>query len=202
MQSYLLFTSAFLVSVATPGPDIMVVIGKALALGRVSRCLPLISGIIAGKLLLLAAAFLGLSVLASALGSLFVVVKLGGAAYLAYLGVRLWRRPPRDGFDIGHFESGAAREIGLGLAMSIGNPIAILFYAALLPNVVDVERATFGTAAILMAIVGASTLFVYIAYALLAARARFLFRSSAAQQRVNRTSGAAMVGAAVLIAAR
>lgn len=202
MQSYFLFTGAFLISVATPGPDIVVVVGKALAAQRASRCLRLISGIITGKLLLLAVALLGLSALAAAVGSFFVLIKFAGAAYLAYLGVKLWRRAPRKPVDLPAFTSSAAGEVGLGLAMSLGNPIAILFYAALLPNVIEVENVTLATAGILTAIVLFGTLLVYMAYALLAARVGGLFASPSGQMRVNRTSGAAMVGAAMLIATR
>lgn len=180
----------------------VVVVSKALAGRSATRCLPLITGIIFGKLLLLVAALLGLSALAAALGSFFIAVKLAGAAYLAYLGVRMWRRDPRDGFDLSVGEAGPAKEVALGLAMSLGNPVAILFYAALLPNVIEVESVTASSAALLMAIVSGCTIAIYMAYATLAGRAGALFQSQSAQRRVNRTSGAAMVGAAVLVAAR
>lgn len=202
MQGYLLFTGAFLVSVATPGPDVAIVVGRGLADSSVARCLSLIAGIISGKLLFLVAALLGISALAASLGPLFMAVKLAGAAYLAYLGITFWRRSPRDGFEAANTEAAPATEVGLGLAMSLGNPLAILFYAALLPNVVDVESVSLGMAFILMAIVGGCTFAVYGAYAAGATRVGALIRSEAAQRRVNRAAGAAIVGAAAFIALR
>lgn len=203
MQSYTLFSTTFLISAATPGPDVVVVVSKALAGKRASQCLPLILGILAGKLVLLTTALLGLSALATALGSFFVGIKFAGAAYLAYLGMRLWRRPPRDEFEVLDVRpSGATKEVGLGLAMSLGNPVAILFYAALLPNVIDVRNMHLGSAGALAAIVCICTLATYCGYAMLASRVGGLFRSSRGQRRVNRTSGAAMVGAAFLVATR
>lgn len=202
METYLLFAGAFLISVATPGPDVVVVVGRALAARRASKCLSLIAGILVGKLLLLAAALYGLAALAATLGSLFVAVKFAGAVYLAHLGIKMWRRPPREWADVPDSEAGPAKEVALGLAMSLGNPVAILFYAALLPNVIDVQSATPATVGVLMAIVGLCTLAVYMAYAMSAARVAGLFRSPVAQRRVNRTSGTAMVGAAVMVATR
>jgi threonine/homoserine/homoserine lactone efflux protein len=202
MQSYLLFAGAFLISVATPGPDVAVVISRALALRSAVRCVPMIVGIVAGKLLLLIAALLGISALAAALGTLFIAVKLAGAAYLAYLGVRMWNRPPRDEIGLSIGAAGPLREAALGLAMSLGNPLAILFYLALLPNVIDVGHATPATGAILIAIVIGCSVAVYFAYAFLAGRFGALFRSSSAQRRVNRTASTTMIGAAVLVAIR
>jgi threonine/homoserine/homoserine lactone efflux protein len=202
MPSYLLFAAAFLISVATPGPDVAVVVSRALALRDARRCLPMIVGIILGKLLLLIAALLGLSAIAAALGSLFVAVKYVGAAYLAYLGVKMWRRTPPDTAPIPTSETIRVKEVALGLAMSLGNPLAIFFYAALLPNVIDVTSVSPAGAALLMAIVTGCSVFIYVAYAFLAGRASGLFRSFSAQRRINRTSGVAMVGAALLVAAR
>ena len=202
MQSYLLFAGAFLISVATPGPDVAVVVSRALALRDAVRCIPMIVGVTVGKLLLLLTALLGLSALAATLGTLFIAVKLAGAAYLAWLGVQLWRRAPRDEIEPPITATGPGKEAALGLAMSLGNPLAILFYAALLPNVIDIARVTPASAAILMAIVSGCTITVYMFYAFLAGRVGALFRSESAQRRVNRTSGATMVGAAFLVATR
>jgi threonine/homoserine/homoserine lactone efflux protein len=50
MQSYLLFTAAFLVSIVTPGPDVVVVASKASSAGSAGRCLALIFAALAAQL--------------------------------------------------------------------------------------------------------------------------------------------------------
>ena len=77
----------------SPGPAWAAVV--ATSLGRGFRpAAAMAVGIAAGDVLFLLLAVSGLALLAEALGSLFVLVKLAGAGYLVWLGVRLWRRPP------------------------------------------------------------------------------------------------------------
>lgn len=201
MHGYILFALAFLVSVATPGPDVLAVVGRALAARRATQCAGLILGIIAGKLILLSAAFLGLVAAAKVLGPFFVAIKLAGGVYLVFLGIRLWRQSLPEPQAEQATES-PARDSAVGLAMALGNPVAILFYAALLPNTVDVTQAGLPGFAVLAAIVTGCTLAVYELYAALAARVSSLFRGQAARRRLNRASGAVMIGAGVAIAVR
>lgn len=204
MEAYLLFAAASALSIASPGPDVFAVIGRALGGGGVRACAGLLLGIAAGKIILLTAAFLGLIALAEALGPLFVIVKLGGAAYLIYLGVKLWRRPVQDGGSKGTRSPRASLvgEIALGLAMSLGNPLAVLFYAAILPNVFDVSGVTLAGYLGLCAIVVLNAFAINGGYALLAGAAGRALRSASAQRLVNRTAGGTMIGAGVAIAAR
>ena len=201
MHGYILFALAFLVSVATPGPDVLAVVGRALAARRATQCAGLILAIIAGELILLSAAFLGLVAAAKVLGPFFVAIKLAGGVYLVFLGIRLWRRSLPEPQAEQAPES-PARDSAVGLAMALGNPVAILFYAALLPNTVDVTQAGLPGFAVLAAIVTGCTLAVYELYAALAARVSSLFRRQAARRRLNRASGAVMIGAGVAIAVR
>ena len=203
MEGYWLFAAASALSVASPGPDVFAVIGRALG-GGARACAGLLLGIAAGKVVLLTAAFLGLVALAQMLGPLFVAVKLAGAAYLVHLGVKLWRRPV-DGGDLpgaGPARPSLAGETALGLAMALGNPVAVLFYAAVLPNVLDVGGVTPAGFAGLCAIVVLNALAINGGYALLAGAAGRALRSPPARRLLNRTAGAAMIGAGVAVAAR
>jgi threonine/homoserine/homoserine lactone efflux protein len=88
------------------------------------------------------------------------------------------------------------------LAVTLGNPKVMVFYLALLPNIVDLNAVTvlgwlelsLATLAILAVVFGS--------YVLLAARTRRLFTSEHAMRRVNRGSGVFMASAAVAIAAK
>lgn len=200
-HGYLLFALAFLVSVATPGPDVLAVVGRALAARRRLQCAGLILGIVAGKLILLTAALLGLVAVAKLLGPLFVAIKVIGGLYLIYLGIRLWRRQSGE-IPADEAPGSLARDSAAGLAIALGNPVAILFYAALLPNSVDVASATFDTFIVLAAIVGGCTIAIYALYAGLAARIGYLFRGRTARRRLNRGSAAVMIGAGVAISLR
>lgn len=94
------------------------------------------------------------------------------------------------------------RMFAAGLMVTLGNPKIMVFYVALLPNLVDLGRiGVFGwaelcaTAIVVLAIVD-------LGWALVAARARALFGSPHAMRIANRTSASVMAGAALAIASR
>jgi threonine/homoserine/homoserine lactone efflux protein len=88
------------------------------------------------------------------------------------------------------------------LLLTLANPKTILFFVALLPTVIDLASMNLlrfveisaAMCLVLPAVLGA--------YAFLAARARELFTTPKAVRRLNRSSGMAMAGAAVVVATR
>ena len=95
LLSVLLLAGAMFVLAATPGPGVFATVARALASGFVPAA-ELVVGIVIGDLVYLLLAIFGLGALAAVLGELFVVVKYAGAAYLLWLGWRLWHAPPVD----------------------------------------------------------------------------------------------------------
>jgi threonine/homoserine/homoserine lactone efflux protein len=93
------------------------------------------------------------------------------------------------------------RLFGAGLAVTLGNPKIMVFYLALLPTIVDLNRVG---AAAWIELTGVTLLVlmsVDFAWALLAVRARRLLTSRKAVKIANRTSATMMAGAAAMIAA-
>jgi threonine/homoserine/homoserine lactone efflux protein len=86
--------------------------------------------------------------------------------------------------------------------VTLGNPKVMVFYLALVPNLIDVTAITLlGFAELAAVLLGVLTL-VFGFYILLAARARRFLTSSRAVRAVNRTTGAVMAGAAIAVATR
>jgi threonine/homoserine/homoserine lactone efflux protein len=86
--------------------------------------------------------------------------------------------------------------------VTLGNPKVIVFYLALLPNLVDLASlGAIGFAELVGVTLGVLA-FVFAGYVLLAARARRLFTSPRAMRLVNRSAGTVMAGAAVAVATR
>lgn len=145
-------------------------------------------------------ALLGLVALAAAFGWVFAVIKYAGAAYLIWLGVKMWRSKPQ--LANGE-ETGSDRNFpgfGLGLAVAIGNPKAILFHASLMPLILDVTALTMSAAIIILGIILAINLTVMTGYAALSGGASRWFRTPARLRWLNRVSGGAIVGTGVAIA--
>ena len=202
MTDYLVFLVAFAASAAAPGPEIAALVARALAGGMLAS-LPLALGIVLGKLLMLTAAIVGLAALVDLLGPLFAVLKYAGAAYLIWLGVRRWRGAGRAPALSGGAEPvRLGVDVGLGLAMTLSNPIAILFYLALLPGVVDIAGMTLNGYAMFCLIVVGVMAAVTIVYGIMAEAVRKVFSSPGSKAGLDRATGAMLVGAGTLIAAR
>lgn len=196
------FTVAYAIAVAVPGPGIAAVVGRALGSGFTGT-VPMVLGILAGDLIYLVFALFGLAAIAAWFGPFFIVVRWAGAAYLLYVAWKFWTARPGEE-QIGAHGGGSAWRVFLsGLALTLGNPKTIVFYLALLPTVIPLDRPVTALGFVeLVAIVTAVLLAIGFAYAALAAAAREFLRGSAAVRLLNRTAGAIMAGAAVMVVAR
>jgi threonine/homoserine/homoserine lactone efflux protein len=205
MESLLAFTLAMFLLAASPGPGFLMVVARALS-GGFAAGLAAIAGLVAGDILFLVLAVLGLSALAAVMGEFFLAVKIFGAAYLIWLGVKMWRSKPR----LPRMEAPNApttplphhRSVALGFFVTLGNPKAILFYGALLPTFIDMAALT-ASDVVALAIVVTLVLFLVLGvYAFLAARAGRAIKSTRALTWLNRVTGGLLVGAGVVVATR
>lgn len=201
LANLLVFAAAYLAVVVLPGPGVTALIARVLARG--TRGSPaFIVGFIAGSLLWFTVAATGLAALASTFSGLFVVIRYAGAAYLLYLAWKLWNAPVRPMQTVDVSPDGRWRLFLTGLAINLGNPKAIAFFLALLPNVVNLDTLTLAGFAELAMLLVAIVSVVFTAYAAAAASARRLFTSPRAARLINRGSGVAMAGSAAAVAAR
>lgn len=196
------FAGILALAALSPGPAVVALVARTLARGRTGS-LAFIAGLALGDMLWLTAACLGLAALAAAMGGLFFLVRLAGAAYLLYLAYRLWTEPAKaPSADAAGAERGPFGLFGAGLALSMGNPKSMAFYLALLPTLVDLQHLTllgFAEMSLVIAVVLAA---VFTAYVLAADRARRLIASTRVMRWLNRTCGLAMAGAAVTVATK
>jgi len=199
---FLALTATVATVALVPGPAVTAIVARAVADGA-RPALAIAAGVVTGDLLMFALAAAGMATAATSLGDGFRAVQLVGAGYLAWQGIQLWRRPPRalDGGD-GRHERQFWRNYGSGLLLMLGHVQAMLFYAALLPGFVDLATLDWFDLALLAAMLVTVFGGVNTGYALLAARARRLFASAAAQRAIGRAAGALMLVAAALVASR
>jgi len=155
-----------------------------------------------------AASFIVVMVVAFGLGAvllasetLFTAVKWAGVVYLIYLGIATWRAPAR-GFveDRDDHETTARGVFMRGFWVNITNPKGIIFFAAVLPQFIDVARPQAPQYAIFAATTFAVDLAVMMVYTALAARVLRVMRDPAKLRWVNRTLGGAFIAAGVALA--
>jgi threonine/homoserine/homoserine lactone efflux protein len=132
-----LYVAASLALIATPGQDMMYVVSRSLAQGRIAGIASAV-GVCLGILVHTAAAALGIGAILRASEALFLAVKLGGAAYLIYLGARMLLTPAR-GVAIGAPAQRATlfALVRQGVLSNVSNPKIVLFFVAFLPQFVD-----------------------------------------------------------------
>jgi threonine/homoserine/homoserine lactone efflux protein len=199
----LIFASALLVAAASPGPGVLALVARVIGSG-VAGVVPFVVGLILGDLVWLAAAILGLAIVAQAFQHVFLVIKFAGAAYLLYLAFRMWTAPVATHALAGNSRQrrSAAEMFAAGLSVTLGNPKVVAFYLALVPNLIDLGRVDLLGYAELAGVCVSILSLVFTAYVIAAARARVLFSSARAMRLLNRMGGALMAGAAVAVATK
>jgi threonine/homoserine/homoserine lactone efflux protein len=125
----------------SPGPDMALVTTTSLLHGRTAAIRTSL-GISSGTLIWATLAGLGVAALLAASAETFAVIRLLGAAYLVYLGVRAlleaFRRPVPDGAASDPVPTTVARRpYRQGLLTNLFNPKVGLFYTTLVPQLVD-----------------------------------------------------------------
>jgi threonine/homoserine/homoserine lactone efflux protein len=140
-ESLALYVAASLALIATPGQDMIYVIGRALAQGRIAGLCSAV-GVCLGILVHTALAAIGVGAILQASESLFAGLKYAGAAYLVYLGIRmiLTRELPIDD-RAGMPRSTPAWLVLQGMLSNVTNPKIVLFFFAFLPQFVDPASA-------------------------------------------------------------
>ncbi len=198
----MVFAGVFAVSAVAPGADTMLILARSLA-GGPRAAAALAAGITIAKLVMLTGAAAGVSAAAATLGTMFVVLKIAGAAYLVWLGIRMWRRRLPAAAPLGGTSTkvGPVRAAATGVALGLSNPQAIVFYVALLPAVITpgTGAGVYVVLAVVLCVVMAAVSAVYIA---LGSRARRTANSPTARRRANRVAGSLLVTSGVLVAIR
>lgn len=200
IEHWLAFSAASAILLAIPGPTILLVISYALGHGR-KVAFATVAGVTLGDFTAMTASMLGLGALLAASATIFTALKWVGAAYLVYLGVKLWRAPvAEDGDLVTPPKERPGRIFAHAYVVTALNPKSIIFFVAFLPQFLDplgpvaLQLAIFETTFLVLATVNASL------YALLAAMARHQIRKPYVQRIVNRTGGSLMIGAGALAA--
>ncbi|MDH6594469.1 threonine/homoserine/homoserine lactone efflux protein [Variovorax sp. TBS-050B] len=204
LATALLFSIVALAAIATPGPTVLLALSNGSRRG-VRGALPGILGAVTSDFVLVGAVALGLGALLAASEFWFSMLKWVGAAYLAWLGVRMLRS--RGGsFDAAPAaqQAGAAatgapgdgRKVFLkSFLVAVTNPKGYLFCSALMPQFIDPAAAQGMQYAIIAVLFAALDAAVMLVYAFVGARAMRLLTAAAAQW-IDRTCGAMLLALA------
>jgi len=196
LDLWLAFAAASTALLLLPGPTVLLVVANALAHGR-RGALAMVGGVALGDFTAMTVSLAGLGAVLAASATLFTLLKWGGAAYLVWLGVKLWRAPVADPSLAAMAAPTISRRRMFGQAYLVTalNAKGILFFVAFVPQFVTPGRPLLVQFAILEATFIGLAVLNTLLYALLASSARRVIRRPAVQRAVNRTGGSLLVAA-------
>jgi len=201
LAALLTYSGALFIAAAIPGPGITAIVARALGSGfRETFFMGL--GLVLGDMIYLTAVILGLAFVAQTFTEIFVVIKIAGALYLAYIAWKLWTAGLLSTDVTAKKSTSAGMSFLSGLLVTLGNPKTMLFYVALVPTLIDINSIGLREYAMLLAANFVVLLVVLIPYMLLASRARTFLKRPKALQILNRVAASILAGTAAFIATR
>ncbi|MEM7425041.1 MAG: LysE family translocator [Pseudomonadota bacterium] len=186
---------------AVPGPTVMLVISYALARGRSSGWAT-VPGVTLGDFTAMTISLAGAGAVLATSATLFTALKLAGAAYLVWLGIKLWRAEPK--LDDVESVSGSRSSRSMfwnAFVVTALNPKGIVFFVAFVPQFVDPLRPVLSQFVILEATFVTLAAINVAVWAALAGTLRSRFKRPDTLRLVNRTGASFLIGAGLLTAA-
>jgi len=195
-EAWAAFAAATAVLLVIPGPTILLVISYALGQGW-RTAFPIAVGVALGDFTAMTLSMLGVGALLATSAMVFTALKWIGAAYLVWLGIKLFRaggsldaKPRADAAP-------AWKMLGHAWLVTALNPKSITFFVAFLPQFLD-TRGDFWTQMLIFEATFISLAFANaMGYALIASRARAVVSNPRAIGLFNKAGGTLLIGAGV-----
>lgn len=195
-ENWAAFAAASAVLLMIPGPTVLLVVSYALGQGW-RTALPMAVGVALGDFTAMTLSMLGIGALLAASATVFAVLKVIGAGYLIYLGVKLFRAGGALRAEPRTDASSALRMTAHAWLVTALNPKSITFFVAFLPQFLDRHADFLHQMLVFEATFLALAFANAFAYAAAASRARAIVRNERAIRIFNRTGGTLLVGAGI-----
>ncbi|MDR8414013.1 LysE family translocator [Nonomuraea sp. 3-1Str] len=207
------FAVAVVLISASPGPAMALILRRAAVRG-LSGAVPTVLGLEAGLYVWALCAAAGLAALVAASEVAFVVLRVVGAAFLLYLGVKSWRSAWRGRATTAATEEAEVEEepvaasgrgawwkaFGEGAVVMLANPKAAAFMIAFYPQFVPADRPLLTTTALLALLQVAMETVLYLSLAAVVGRAGAWFRRPVVRRRLDAVSGTVLVALGLRVA--
>ena len=208
LSTWWLFVLMTFVVSATPGPNMLLIMSVSARHG-VRQAVMAMLGCMTALLAMMSISAAGLGSVLQTSPQVFEALRLAGAAYLAYLGVKVWREPVQDQAADATTRAdlaGEAAQVNTGaiyrqaFLVAASNPKAILFAAAFFPQFIHAEAAQLPQFAILLATFTVIEVGWYFVYAVSGKRLSVYLRRATVMRAFNRATGGVFIGFAALMA--
>jgi homoserine/homoserine lactone efflux protein len=199
IQTWIAFFSVALIATMLPGPAMLLIATHSLSYGWV-KTIATILGNVTGLVMLSLLSVLGLGVLIICSHTAFLGIKIIGAAYLFYLGAKLWMNGIKP--LSAQKESDAKKPSAMylqGIFLALSNPKAILFTTALFPQFIDASRNISVQFIILVATLGCLSFTCLLTCAIISRKSFTSFGNSKISRIINKVFGGVFMGTGVTL---
>ncbi len=199
IEVWLAFVATVAILLVIPGPTVLLVISYGLGQGW-RAAVPTAAGVALGDLTAMTLSMLGVGALLATSAALFAALKWIGAAYLVWLGIRLWRAGGTRDAEPRRERASRLRMLGHAWLVTALNPKSITFFIAFLPQFLDPGRDFYAQMLVCEATFVTLAFANAFGYALAASRGRAFVRNPRALGYFNKAGGTLLIAAGVAAA--
>ena len=193
MDNFLLYALISAITVASPGPGVILTLSNIIRYNFITAFSGIL-GIATGIFIVSVVSVTSIGILLATSATAFMLMKLIGAAYLIYLGIKLWRAPtPAFTFKKQVSERSLLKHFIEGLSITLLNPKAIFFFMSLFPQFIDLSKNYTLQFTYLTLTFCGLIIVIHTLYALFAHAARRWLSSTRGRKNMNRASGSAFI---------
>ncbi len=195
IELWLAFTAASIALLAIPGPTIMLVVGYVINHGKATGWAT-VPAVILGDFSAMSISLLGAGAILNASANLFMALKLAGAVYLIWIGIKMWRTTPKlDNLDNLTTVKSNIKIFWNCYIVTTLNPKGIVFFIAFMPQFIDENMAALPQFLILMVTFLILAGFNIILWVMMAAHLRARFKQPSTLKLVNNIGGSFLIAA-------
>lgn len=203
IQSWTLYLTLVFIATATPGPAVLFATTNSLLYGWRKTVFAALGNIF-GLFILGLIAITGLGAILKTSAVIYSAVKLLGAAYLIYLGIKLLFN--RDDKVNGTTSKPVTTNISThrlflqAFGIAVTNPKAIVFLTALFPQFINTNSSLLPQFSVLILTLMSSSFFFLVLYSIIACKAKGWLSNPGRNRMVNKASGSLFIGFGILLA--
>jgi homoserine/homoserine lactone efflux protein len=196
IETWFGFFSVAAIATLIPGPAMLLVSTHSLSFGWSKTALTVL-GNVTGLAILSTASVLGVGVLIIRSLIIFSALKIFGALYLLYLGVKLYKKGiPSLAVNLSNAESKSASLYFQGITLALSNPKAIVFTTALFPQFIDPSEALLPQFVVLVSTLMVLSFGSLMSCAILSSHYVSLISDEKTRARIGKVFGSILIGAA------
>ena len=192
------FLVGMIVLSATPGPGVFASMTTAVSDGFKSSLL-FIGGLVIGDSIFLILALIGMSAISKALGEMFFIIKIAGGAYLIFLGIKAFRNTHLNKGLKTKVKRNKYKTILSGLLLTLGNPKPVLFYASVLPTIINFSKVNLSDILMMIILITMVSFTVLGSYCYFASLSRKLYINETSEKKINKAAGTVMAATGIYV---